>query len=140
MTDAITLSLPDELSEKVRAIASNTNQSVEEVLLDYIRSLPLPLPALPPDEQAELDALHHLSDDTLWTIAQDELSVEVQTRAQELMTKNNHEALQADEEIELNQLVERADRLMVRKAESANILRQRGHTFTQQDFSPKNDG
>ena len=139
MTDAITLSLPDELSEKVRAIANNTNQSVEEVLLDYIRNLSIHVPALPPDEQAELDALRHLSDDTLWTIAQDQLPVYLQTRAHDLMSKNNHETLPPDEEVELNQLVERADRLMVRKAEAATILRQRGHTFTQQDFKPKND-
>lgn len=139
MTEAITLSLPDELSEKVRAIANNTNQSVEKVLLDYIQSLSIRVPTLPPDEQAELDALHNLSNDTLWTIAGGQLPLPLQTRAQELMSKNNHEALLPDEEVELNQLVERADRLMVRKSEAANILRQRGHTFTQQDFRPQND-
>ncbi len=51
------------------------------------------------------------------------------------MDRNNREALTAAEQGELDQLVQRADRLMLRKAEAATILlRERGHTFGQQDF------
>jgi len=99
--------------------------------------LPEPLPALPGDVQAELDALQRLSDDTLWTITRDQLPDTVQNRAHHLMTKNNQDVLTASEQQELDNLVNRADRLMLRKAEAATILRQRGHTVTQKDFKPE---
>ncbi len=139
MPDTITVSLPDDLSAKVHAIAKNNNQSVEEVMVNYVRSFAEPLPNLAPDVQAELDALQYLSDDILWTIAQKQMSSKAQSHARDLMTKNNHEPLTQTEQSELDQLVEQADHLMLLKAEAANILRQRGHTFTQQDFKPNNE-
>jgi len=137
MTDSITIDLPDDVSVKVRALAEQKNQSIEQILLDYLRQLPEPLPALPGDVQAELDALQRLSDDTLWTITRDQLPDTVQNRAHHLMTKNNQDVLTASEQQELDNLVNRADRLMLRKAEAATILRQRGHTVTQKDFKPE---
>lgn len=135
MSDSITLALPDDLSAKVWSIAKDKNQSVEQVLLDYLKSVSESLPALEPNEQEELDALVHLSDDTLWTIARDHLSDAVQARAHTLMQKNNTSVLTNDEQDELDNLVARADQLMLRKAEAATILRQRGHDFSQEDFS-----
>lgn len=139
MPNTVTVSLPDDLSAKVQAIAKNNNQSVEEVMINYVRSFAKPLPNLEPDLQAELDALQNLSDDILWTIAQKQVAVEAQSRAHELMTKNNKGALTPIEQSELQTLVDHADRLMLLKAEAANILRQRGHTFTQQDFKPDDE-
>jgi hypothetical protein len=43
------------------------------------------------------------------------------------------------EQAELDSLVERADRLMLRKAEAASILTQRGYPVTQKDFKPTHD-
>lgn len=90
-----------------------------------MQTLSPPLPALPPDEQAELDALKHLSDDTLWTIAREQMPDNVQARAHELMDKNSHGEISSEEYTELEKLVERSDRLMVRKAEAAALLRER---------------
>lgn len=97
----------------------------QQVLLDHLQTLSPPLPALPPDEQAELDALKHLSDDTLWTIAREQMPDNVQARAHELMDKNSHGEISSEEYTELEKLVERSDRLMVRKAEAAALLRER---------------
>lgn len=88
------------------------------------KDLPI-LPLLPPDVQAELDALHQLSDDVLWTIAREQMPPDIQARAYELMTKNNRGTISAEETVELDALVERADRLRRRKAEAAAILRDR---------------
>lgn len=137
MSDSITLSLPEDVSIRARSIAKETNQTVEQVLLDYLMNLSEPLPTLPPDIQEELDALRRLSDDTLWTIARDQLAENVQKRAHDLMQKNNQGSLTQQEQDELDQLVEKADRLMLRKAEAASILRQRGHDFNQADFRPQ---
>lgn len=139
MSDPIVLTLPEELSTRARQIAESTAQPVEQVLLEHLQTLSAPLPSLPPDEQKELDALHNLSDDTLWTIARDQMPDEAQSRAQALMDKNTQGSITDDERAELNELVERADRLMVRKAEAATILRGRGYSFTQQDFKPPHE-
>ena len=139
MTDSITLSLPDDIASSVRKMAQQSNQTVEEVILSHLKNLPLFLPPLPIDIQDELSAFAKLSDDTLWTIAREQLPSDVQNRAHVLMTKNNQGGLSDNEERELDRLVQRADRLMLRKAEAATILRSRGNQFTQHDFNPQDD-
>lgn len=139
MTDQIVLTIPDDISARARQIAETTAQPVEQVLIDHLKTLSTPLPALPPDEQAELDALQHLSDDALWTMAQEQMPDDVQARAHVLMDRNTRGLISEEEYAELELLVQRADRLMLRKAEAAVLLQQRGHTFTQQDFRPKHE-
>ncbi len=125
MTNPIVLTIPDDISDRAREIAETTAQPVEQVLLDHLKTLAPPLPTLPPDLQAELDALKLLSDDTLWTIARDQMPDDAQARAHDLMTRNTHGAITDAEYEELQALVERADRLMVRKAEAAVLLKER---------------
>jgi hypothetical protein len=137
MTDLIILQVPEDISARARQIAAAMAQPVEQLLLDHLKTLAAPLPVLPPDTQAELDALHHLSDDALWTIASAQMPDDVQARAHALMDKNSRGAITDDEYAELEQIVERGDRLMLRKAEAATILRKRGHTFTPKDFQAK---
>ena len=136
MADQIVLVLPDDISARARQIAETTSQPVEQVLLDYLKTLAVPLPELPPAEQAELEALHHLSDDALWTIAREQMPDDVQLYAHELMEKNSLGTITEAEHDELTLLVERGDRLMLRKAEAAAILRENGHPFLQKDFKP----
>jgi hypothetical protein len=137
MTDQILLTIPDDISARARRIAESTEQPVEQVLLDYLKNISEPLPTLPPDDQAELDALRHLSDDALWTIAREQMVQTLQDRAHELMNKNSLGTITDDQFAELEQLVERGDRLMLRKAEAAVLLKERGYDFTQQDFKPQ---
>ncbi len=139
MADTIVLTVPEDISARARAIAETTAQPVEQVLLDHLKTLSAPLPALLPDEQAELDALHHLSDDALWTIAREQMPEDVQARAHALMDKNTRGTIGDDERVELDGLVERADRLMLRKAEAAALLRERGYVFRQKDFKPPHE-
>ena len=103
-------------------------------MLDHLNALNPPLPELSLNQQAELDALHHLSDDTLWTIVREQLPDDVQQQARDLMTKNNRGELSEDETHQLEAYMERADRLMLRKAETASILQSRGYTVTQADL------
>jgi hypothetical protein len=58
----------------------------------------------------------------------------LQERAHELMDKNSLGTINDDEFAELEQVVERGDRLMLRKAEAAVLLKKRGYDFDQQDF------
>jgi hypothetical protein len=57
---------------------------------------------------------------------------------QVLMDKNSL-TITEDEYTELAAYVERGNRLIVRKAETAGILMERGHTFTQRDFKPTDE-
>ncbi|MEO8391931.1 MAG: hypothetical protein ABI700_02970 [Chloroflexota bacterium] len=137
MSDSIVLTLPDDVAARAKRIAEKTSQPIEQVLLDHLRTLSALLPELPPDEQAELGALHQLSDDALWTIAREQMPEEVQQRAHDLMERNAPDLISDDEAVELETLVARADRLLLRKAEAASLLRKRGYTFSQQDFRPQ---
>ena len=134
MTDQITLTVPEEISERARQIAETSDQPVEQVLLDYLRMLPHALPALPSDVHNELEALRYLSDDALWTIAREQIADPIQARANMLMDKNSRAIISPDEQAELEGLVDRADRLMLRKAEAGSLLRQRGYVFTSADY------
>src|SRR5471030_3123709 len=127
MSDQIILTLPYDISARAKRIAETTSQPVEQVLLDHLRTLSSPLPTLLPDEQAELDALHYLSDDALWTIAREQMSDDAQIRAHELMDRNSRDFISEGEAAELEKLVVRADRLMLRKAEAASLLRERSY-------------
>lgn len=131
MTDQITLNIPDDISQQIRQIADENQQSLEDILIEHLRTL-----TLPEDIQSELDALNYLSDDALWTIAQEQIPKKVQSRADELMTRNNQGTITEEEQAELEKLAERADSLMLRKAEAASILQKRGHIFKQEDFKP----
>jgi hypothetical protein len=137
MTDLIILQVPENLSTRARQIAEMMAQPVEQVLLDHLKTLSAPLPELPSDAQAELDALLQLSDDALWTIARAQMPDEVQACTHALLEKNSHGVITGEEHAELEMLVERGDRLMLCKARAAAILRARGYPFTPEDFKPK---
>jgi hypothetical protein len=137
MAELIILKVPEDIAVRARQIAETAAQPVEQLLLNHLKTLAAPLPVLPPDAQAELDALQHLSDDALWTIAREQMPEDIQARAHALMDKNARSVMTDEEHAELEQLVERGDRLMLRKAEAAALLRQRGYTFTQKDFQAK---
>lgn len=123
MSDFV-LNIPDEVIAAARQIAEATAQPVEDVLLNRLKTV---LPALPPDEEAELEALHHLSDDALWTIAHERMPDSLQERMQDLMDKNSLGTISPEEYAELEQLVDRGQRLTLRKSEAAAILTRRGY-------------
>ena len=122
-----TLTVPDDVLRRARRHAGQTARPVDKVMIEHLRTLPPSLPALPPEEEeAELEALTHLSDDTLWTIAREQMGAENQERLQILMNKNSLGTLEDDEQDELIQLVDRGQRLMLRKSTAAALLVERG--------------
>ncbi len=139
MSDQITLTVPDIVTERARRIAETTDQAVEQVLIEQLQRLSPLWMLLPDNELAEIEALQFLSDDALWTMAREQLPADVQKRAHELMEKNARLNINEDELIELDMLVERADRVMMRKAEAADLLRKRGHHFLPVDFLAAHD-
>jgi hypothetical protein len=135
MTDhTVTLSISEQVYEYARRLAETTAQPIEEVLQQRLEAA-LPLPGLPAEEEAELAALRLLSDDALWTIAAEQMPRAQQERRSVLLNLNERHALREDEETELDGLLQRGDCLMVRKAEAAAILTERGYTVTPRDLA-----
>jgi hypothetical protein len=91
-----TLTVPDEMVEAAQQIADATSQPLEEVLLSRLKTV-LPLPVLPPDEEAELAALAQLSDDALWTFAREQMPRDISEHMESLMDKNSLGQITPDE-------------------------------------------
>lgn len=129
MTDhSVTLSLPNAIFDPLREIAEAKSQSLEQVVIEQLRSvLSVSLPPLAADEDAELVAFKFLSDDTLRNIAREQMPSRDQDRMQVLMDQNNLGTITSLEYEELSQLVDRGQRLMLRKAWAAGVLMERGH-------------
>lgn len=125
-----TLTVPEELYKRVQKIAEAANQALDTVLVDYLRRLAETTVLLEDEEEAELYALRYLSEDALWTIAREKLNPSTEKLMQELMDKNSQGSISPEEYTELSQLVERGQRLMLRKSEAAALLTQRGYTVT----------
>ncbi len=123
------ITIPENLSTRLQQLAARRRQPVEIIVTDRLfTALDDELDNLPTDEQAELRALHHLSDDALQAIAAEQMSPENQALLAQLMARNSKNDLNQKEQRLLAELVERGDQLMLRKAEAAAILVQRGYS------------
>jgi hypothetical protein len=130
-----TLTVPEDVYQRARLIAEETSRPVDEVLIAYLRTLSAPLPVLAADEEAELEAMKHLSDDALWTMAREQMAASLQEQMQTLMDGNSRGTLSAEERTTLENLVERGQRLMLRKSEAGALLTQRGYRVTPEDMA-----
>jgi len=123
------ITLPENLLTRLRQLADRQQQPVETIIVDRLfTALDDELNSLPTDEQAELRALHYLSDDALQAIAAEQMSPTNQAEMAQLMARNSKGELSQEEQETLAVLVERGDHLMLRKAEAAAILAHRGHS------------
>jgi len=128
--EPITLHVPQHIYERAKAVANATAQSLETVLLQELETAFLP--PLPSGEEAELNALNHLSDDALWTIARETMPDPKQAMMQTLMDQNTQGTISADGLKQLEQLVDQGLRLMLRKGKASAILSTRGYTITRE--------
>jgi hypothetical protein len=135
MTDhTVTVTVSEQVYDYIRRIAEATDQPIEQILRQRLEDM-LPLPHLLPDEEAELAALKLLSDDALWTIAAEQMPRTQQERRSALLKLNERGTITEAEQAELDSLLQRGDRLMLRKAEVAGILTERGYKVTPHDLA-----
>jgi hypothetical protein len=125
------LSIPETLYAKAREVAAQTARPVDEVLRARLEaSFTENALDLSDDEQKELQALVYLADDTLWTIAREQMPLPKQSHMQLLMTKNSDGSITEAEYLDLAQLVDQGQRLMLRKAAAMKLLLDRGYQIT----------
>ena len=123
------ITIPENLSTRLRQLAARRRQPVESIIADRLfTALDDELDALPTSEQVELRALHHLSDDALQAIAAEQMTSVNQALMGKLMERNSKGQLSQEEKETLAALVERGDQLMLRTAQAVAILEHRGHT------------
>src|SRR5690606_4886021 len=135
-----TISIPDSLYQKAQQIAQQKSLPVDEVIRTRLEgAFDQPLFDLPDDEKEELKAMAYLSDDTLWTIAREQMPKPVQERMSVLMTRNTRGTITDAEYAELSELVERGNRLTLRKAQAMKYLTERGYSINLDDLKPANE-
>ncbi len=129
--------IPEKLYRKAQRLAERTAQPVDDLIRERLDgALDQFVIDLPADELAELKALTYLSDDTLWTIAREQMPAAKQDRQSVLMEKNSSGTLGAEERVELAALVENGQRLTLRKAEAMRLLMERGHAINLDSLKP----
>ena len=133
------VTLPENLFRRLTELALRQQQSVENLLVERLSSiLDDELSQLPTTEQAELQALHYLSDEVLLLIAAEQMQSKDQVLLTELMERNSAGILSPQDRDTLTSLVEQGDKLMLRKAEAAAILVSRGYVKSAGTFVKSN--
>ncbi|MBC7811255.1 MAG: hypothetical protein H7175_08915 [Burkholderiales bacterium] len=123
------LTVPEDVYVSAQRFAEENSQPVEQVMIDSIRTM-----TEAADEETELQAFNHLSDNSLWSIARERMPDDVQNQMQDLMDKNSSGTITPEEFAELEKLVERGQRLMVVKSEAMALLTKRGYKVTREEL------
>ena len=132
-----TISIPNTLYEKAQRLAKQTSQSVNDVICTRLEgALDQPMLALPSDERAELRAMSYLSNDALWTIAREQMQPDLQHAMSQLMEKNSKGTITDHECRDLSALVERGQRLTLRKSQAMKLLLERGYSVSLDMLKP----
>jgi hypothetical protein len=132
-----TIAIPHLLYEKAQRLAQQTSQSVDEIICTRLEgALDQPMLDLPSGERAELQAMWYLSTDALWTMAREQMPPDLQHAMSQLMEKNSQGTITEDEFRDLSALVERGQRLTLRKAQAMKLLVERGYAVSLDALKP----
>jgi hypothetical protein len=127
-TQRVTIELPEFIFHRFVQIAEATHQPLEDLIAQSVVSnLPPSAENAPSELRAELTEMQTLSVDELLAIAQTQANAIQHENYVQLLEKNQTEDLSAEDQRELNNLRQTADRLMLRKAYAWAILRWKGH-------------
>jgi hypothetical protein len=135
-----TISIPNSLYEKAQRLAKQTSQSVDDIICTRLEgALDQPMIDLPSDERAELQAMSYLSTDALWTIAREQMQPDLQHSMSQLMDKNSQGTITENEFRDLSALVERGQRLTLRKSQAMRLLLDRGYSVNLDALKPTDE-
>lgn len=127
MTFSITLDLPETILKQLENTSRTQQRSVGEVIREIVIQNWQSLPRLPDDVEAELAALPSLSDEVLWLLVRSTLTAEEQRALAFLNSAAKTRTLESAETERLETLLALYDRMLVRRAQAAAILQQRGY-------------
>ncbi len=124
----VELELPDEVYERARQIAGETNRSVEAVLLDSLSLLfgGFPEANLTPDD------LRRYSDEQLWAVVHQRFAWFQDTRLRELTVLGKQRRLSDEENAEMERLINLVDHVILLRSQALVLLKQRGYEVEKQ--------
>lgn len=124
---AITLTVPDELYERLAQRATETDSSIADAALE---AMAMALPTaddLPPEIADRLTLLDTLDDQRLWRVARSTLPQRAARRLRALSRLQEQRVLTSVEQQELAQLLDRLEDVGLMRAKAAALLHERGH-------------
>lgn len=125
---AVTVNLPEPLYQRLAHRASRMHRTVEAEIVEAVNtSLPEEPAELPADMAESVAALHLLGDDDLWRAARQRLNAEKAAEIEALHLKRQRDGLSVSETQSLATLMQEYTRIMLVRARSAALLKQRGH-------------
>ena len=123
-THSITVRLPDALYRYLEQVARVTRRPLEQVVEQSIAgNLPPALADAPLELELDLADLQHMSPASLRSVMLAQVAPDDEVRHLELLERNGTGELTPAERDELGRLRQAADRLMLRKAYAAAVLR-----------------
>ncbi len=128
---AVTLHLPDSLYHHFIRQAERARSSLESELLRIVEAAAPVDETLPAALENALTALESQPDDELWQAARNGLSAAESERLEALHFQQKDVGLDVAEEEELAELLERYERALLIRAQSARLLRERGHDVSE---------
>src|SRR5262245_30174966 len=114
MAEKVTIELPEDVAQQVRAVAAHTRRSVDEVLVDWVRCA-----------GAEL-GLELLAAEELLAICDSQPDPAQQAELSELLERNREGALSAGDRDRLDELMRSYRAALVRKARALKVAVSRG--------------
>ncbi len=126
MPQTLSLTLPDNLYQPVNRVARAVNKPVEAVLVEAIRSSLPPLDDLPADLAEEITDLENMDNDSLRHALYETVPDDQQETLESLLQRNQESVLSNADQKQLDALQKSADRVMLRTARAAVLLRFRG--------------
>ena len=127
MTLTVTLDLPENLVQELENDAQKQHRSIADVLSELVVQNWQSSPKLPDNVEAELAAMSSLSDEALWLLARSTMSNAEQEQLAILNQEAKGRTLERDEEAFLEKLLHQYDRTMIRRAQAASLLQERGY-------------
>ncbi len=124
----MTVNLPEPLYQRLERRASRMHRTVEAEIVEAVNtSLPEEPAELPTDMAESVAALHLLGDDDLWRAARQRLDAQKSAEIEALHLKRQSDGLSVSETQSLAALMQEYTRIMLVRARSAALLKQRGH-------------
>lgn len=128
MAETLTLQIPEAIDRRLVATAQATQRPLEEIVLRVLEVGSPPVWSDVPEEyQSDLAILDGLADEVLWQIVHQRPSRDAARRFEQLL--ESAEALTPTQQRELEDWQAESDRLMLRKAQAAALLRWRGRAI-----------
>jgi len=127
MAQTVTLELPQTIYLPARRMAEVTNRSLEDLLVSALKASLPTLDGLQSELVEDMVEMERLEDESLRQMMVSKVPTAQQRELDRLLRKNQAGTLTEQERQKLDRLQREADRVMLRKARAAVLLRFRGH-------------